>query len=728
MPVLKIHWMRSRTGTFAFVAAYLILRTLVSIASMHYAAGTGFSPWPVSSGLDVVFLLVCGWRWWPVPVLAAIARTALFPPELHATLPANSIAITLSVLVLALATMIAGERLHVRFPLRKPRDVGLFLGILGFAAPVVMAAIATGTLTAFGRFTLAQAPEQYGRLAIGLMTSIVVFVPSLALLLDWEEDADEAAAAGRRSGELLAGLIATVIVVGLEYAIGVRAGRPVLELSFVPLAYLAIRQGMRGAVLGVLAVDAASTLLHVAFSIPIVAQVEYQSYLIALALMAFLLGSVTQERDGFVARLHRRASVDELTELPNGDGLAAWIRRHQSRALVVVLLDIEDMRLLNEGVGRKSADALLREFASRLRDGLDTSCFVARVSSDEFAVATADARSPHSLIAEVRALLEAPFHVDGSRVFVAASAGAVRVARAGDVDELLRRADLALRRAKTSSNRTAVYTPELSGPSVPLLVVELHRAVERNELVPFFQPIYRYDAREGRWQLCGAEALLRWLHPERGLISPESFIDLLERLSIGDRVGWQVIEESLAAARVWRDRVPGFRVWVNLFARQALQEDCAQRIAGLLTRADVDPDALVVEVSEKTVVSEEREISSLVQQLRGLGVTTAIDDFGTGGSSLGRIREVPAHVLKIDRSFVTRCEVDAKAKAVAAAVVRLAGELGMETVAEGVENAPQVEAMVEIGCTFAQGYAMGHPVPAVLFDRLVAAAAEPDPV
>jgi EAL domain-containing protein (putative c-di-GMP-specific phosphodiesterase class I) len=292
--------------------------------------------------------------------------------------------------------------------------------------------------------------------------------------------------------------------------------------------------------------------------------------------------------------------------------------------------------------------------------------------------------------------------------------------RAGDPDDVMRRADLALHRAKSSPSRAVVYTPDLQGTGSPLLVVELHRALEMGEFVPFFQPIYKYTAESRRWHLVGAEVLLRWLHPERGVVFPSEFIDMLERMSIGDRVGWIVMEQSLRLANVWRRTVPDFRVWVNLFGRQVLDPQCVTRIRETVEAADSVADALVVEISEKVVVSEERDVSALAQALRRLGVIVAIDDFGTGGSSLGRVREVPAQVLKIDRSFVSRSEVDAKARAVAAAVVRLAGELGMSVVAEGVENTLQVEAMLAVGCEYGQGYALGHPVPAELFERMLA--------
>ncbi|HLX03278.1 MAG TPA: bifunctional diguanylate cyclase/phosphodiesterase, partial [Trinickia sp.] len=382
-----------------------------------------------------------------------------------------------------------------------------------------------------------------------------------------------------------------------------------------------------------------------------------------------------------------------------------------------VIMDVDDMRLLNQGVGRVAADHVLREMAIRMRATFPSSHFVARVSADEFAVAVVDDRSPHAIMAELRQFFEAPFDADGSRVFISVAMGAVRTTRAGSADELLRKADMALDRAKVTPSRTMVYAPDLHTGEAPSLVGELHRAVERHELVPFYQPIFAFDERMRVWRVSGAEALLRWIHPDRGIVLPASFIDLLERLQIGEHVGWRVMEESLLQAAEWRREIPDFRIFVNLFTRQVLERRCSERIAELIERTGASPDSLVVEINEGVVASDERDVSALVSKLRTLGVRTAIDDFGTGGSSLGRVREVPADILKIDRSFVNQSEVDLKAKAVAATVVRLARELGMAVVAEGVENTMQLEVMHETGCEYMQGYALGHPLPADLFAR-----------
>jgi EAL domain-containing protein (putative c-di-GMP-specific phosphodiesterase class I) len=184
------------------------------------------------------------------------------------------------------------------------------------------------------------------------------------------------------------------------------------------------------------------------------------------------------------------------------------------------------------------------------------------------------------------------------------------------------------------------------------------------------------------------------------------------------------LEESLMLATSWRSVIPDFKVWVNFFPRQILEPKCVERIHKAIENAGAVPEALVVEITERIVVSDELTVVSIVQALRSSGIRTAIDDFGTGGSSLGRVRDLPVEILKIDRSFVNRCEVDMKALSVASTIVRMAAELGMDVLAEGIENTLQVEAMIEIGCDYGQGYELGHPIPANLFERVIAAQAK----
>jgi len=671
-------------------------RTRITVTVICYLALSQVpQPWIPAAALDVLLFVLAGWRFWPLVPLAALVQSSYTVGIGHALEPV--IERSMAALIYASAVWILKEKLRVRVPPRGINDVLWFCALLVMAAPAFAGVVSMAFRWAFHAQTNGLAAD-FARYVSVNGAAILVLVPTALAAFRWKVLRPPAAHREPPLAEL-------IVLLALTGAL-VLAQQPLLDLSFVTIAWIAVRYGLRGAVIG-------SAVVAIAASV----HTGAQTFVGASALMALLVGSLTTERWDLLTRLSQRAYVDDLTGLPNRERLIEWVDRHRDVAVVLVVLDVDEMRLLNEGVGRIAADRTLQDIALRLRAGLPTSYFIARLSADEFAVALVDDRSPHAIMGELRGFFDAPFDMDGLRVFVSVSLGAVRMAHGGSGVEMLRKADIALHRAKSSPTRSVVYSSELQPGPGPSLVGELHRAVELGELVPFFQPIYRYDIASSSWQIAGAEALLRWMHPERGIVGPVDFIDLLERLAIGERVGWNVVEHSLLQAGKWRRDVPDFRVWVNLFARQALDRKCPQRIAELLEITAVPADALVVEISERIVASDERDMAALAQALKEMGVHTAIDDFGTGGSSLGRVRDVPAEILKIDRLFVARSEVDAKAKAVASTVVRLASELGMTVLAEGVENSMQLRVMRETGCDYAQGYELGHPLPADLFER-----------
>jgi diguanylate cyclase (GGDEF)-like protein len=706
--------------TTLYIVGFSLAWQAVDSLTRYIFTGKGeLSPvYPVLA-IDVLLLIYAGWRWWPLIPLSSLVHEFVFAqqPLTVSSILASLLVQTLVAIGLALAIRLVFERLGAGLPLRTLRDVTLFNGIVGVATPVLTGAVVVTLLVAIGGIAVADVPGELTRFIVGDVTAIVAVVPAIVTLVGWRRMRAPAEHRDPSQIEIVGSVAATAFLVALGIWLTSITHEPILDLSFVVMAWLAIRYGIRGAALASITAWMSAMAAQIAQSVAPDFVVQTQGFLFASSLMVFLLAGLVDERWEFIARLSRRAYVDELTGLPNRDRLIEWITSHADSAIVLVMMDIDDMRLLNQGVGRTAADRLLAQMAARLRGTFPSSHMIARVSADEFALAVVDDRSPHAVMTELRAFFDSPFEAAGSRVFVSVSMGAVRMSRAGSADEMLRRADIALHKAKVTPTRSAVYSPQMQGSESPSLVGELHRAVERRELVPFYQPIFRYDKTSDRWHVAGAEALLRWVHPERGIITPASFIELLERLTIGERVGWNVMEESLLQAAQWRAEISDFAVWVNLFARQVLHSRCRDRVRDLLERTTVPAGALVVEINESVVASDEGDVAALVASLRELGVHSAIDDFGTGGSSLGRVRDVPASVLKIDRSFVTKSEVDQKARAVAATIVRLAGELGMTAVAEGVENTMQLDVMYETGCKYMQGYALGHPLPADLFAR-----------
>ncbi|HUA08287.1 MAG TPA: EAL domain-containing protein [Candidatus Acidoferrales bacterium] len=706
----------NRQRTAVYVAAFLVAWQLAE-AFTHWAFPTlGASPIYPTLALDVLLLLYVGWQWAPLIPLSALLEWAAVDRTLAGLWPALIVQ-TVVALAFAYAVRLLLRRIGISLPLRTLRDVAWFCGLIGIAAPFVVGTAAVTLLVAIGKIAVEDLPEQLARFVLGDVTSVVSMVPAVITFAGWRQTRPPAEHQDPPLWEIVASVAATAVLVCGGIYLSSLTHEPVLDLSFVVMSWLALRYGIRGAALASITAWACTTVMQILLGLSPDLLVQTQGFLFASSLMVLLLAGLVDERWELVARLSRRAFVDELTGLPNRERLVEWITLHQDSAIVLVILDIDDMRLLNQGVGRVAADHVLQQMAIRLRATFPTSYMIARVSADEFAVAVVDDRSPHAIMTELRAFFDAPFDADGSRVFISVSMGAVRMIRAGSADEMLRKADIALDRAKETPTHAIVYSPELQVGESPSLVGELHRAVERRELVPFYQPIFRYDEATRAWRVAGAEALLRWIHPDRGIVTPANFIDLLERLSIGEHVGWNVMEQALLQAGEWRRDIPDFKVWVNLFARQVLHRHCRDRVRDLLERTAVSADALIVEINEGVIASDEGDVTALVSGLREIGVQCAIDDFGTGGSSLGRVRDVPASVLKIDRSFVTKSEVDTKARAVAVTVMRLASELGMTVVAEGVENTMQLEVMLETGCHYVQGYALGHPLPADLFAR-----------
>jgi|GEM_PF-1540106 len=703
--------------TMLYVIGFLLAWQAVdSLTHYLYRGSSGLSPvYPVLT-VDVLLLLYTGWRWWPLIPMSTLIRETAFGQVHHDLWPAVMVQCVVAI-GLAMAVRLVRGRFGVALPLRTLRDVALFNGIVGVATPVLVGVVVVTLLVAIGWTAVEHLPGELTRFIVGDVTAIVALVPAIVTLAGWRRMRPPAEHRDPAMPEIVLSVAATAFLVAIGIWLTSMTHEPILDLSFVVMSWLAIRYGIRGAALASITAWVSAMTAQLAQGIGSDLIVQTQGFLFASSLMVFLLGGLVDERWEFIARLSRRAYVDDLTGLPNRDRLVEWITRHADAAIVLVMMDIDDMRLLNQGVGRAAADHLLAQMAARLRGAFPSSHMIARVSADEFALAVVDDRSPHAVMTELRTFFDAPFDAAGSRVFISVSMGAVRMSRAGSADEMLRKADIALHKAKETPMRSAVYSPQMQGSEAPSLVGELHRAVERRELVPFYQPIFRFDSSSSAWHVTGAEALLRWVHPERGIVTPVSFIDLLERLSIGERVGWDVMEQSLLQAGRWREEIPDFTVWVNLFARQVLHSRCRDRVRDLLERTAVAPNALILEINESVVASDEGDVAALVSSLREIGVHSAIDDFGTGGSSLGRVRDVPASVLKIDRSFVTKSEVDNKARAVAATVVRLASELGMMVVAEGVENTMQLEVMYETGCNYMQGYALGHPLPADLFAR-----------
>jgi diguanylate cyclase (GGDEF)-like protein/PAS domain S-box-containing protein len=427
-------------------------------------------------------------------------------------------------------------------------------------------------------------------------------------------------------------------------------------------------------------------------------------------------------------RLHHLAHFDQLTLLPNRTMFLERldVALATDPSCTVVLLDLDRFKEVNDQFGHLAGDKVLCESATRLRECVtQPEATVARLGGDEFAIIVPHLADP--LIADriadsIRITLNQPFEIDGRRVLVGCSIGIALAPTHGNVsDELIGSADLALYRAKSEGgDRRQFFMPQLRDTSNARrrLEGELQRAWNEQEFEVFYQPQVRL--RDGA--VTGAEALLRWRHPERGLLAPAAFISVLEDMKLSETIGQWVLEAACKQAFEWRCFLPSFRIGVNLFETQLSSDSLVSNVANALASAALPPRSLELEITENVLLSDDDAWVNRIRAVREVGVGLAFDDYGTGYASLSLLKKFPLTRLKIDRSFVRDLATDADDAAIVSAVVSLGRGFGLEVIAEGVETREQVQLLMECGCEEAQGYLYGKPIVAQEFDRLLPSA------
>ncbi len=445
--------------------------------------------------------------------------------------------------------------------------------------------------------------------------------------------------------------------------------------------------------------------------------------LTVLALTVVRLAVTARENHLLTRRLEHRATHDPLTGLPNrtqlGDRLRAaaeGLRGH----IGVLLVDLDQFRTINETLGHDVGDAVLCAVADRLCEAVGPTATVARLGGDEFLVVVPDlpadpgaARAAGLALADgIREALAHGVEAAGRRHVLRASAGLVLYDGGSGVEDLVGDADLAMYTAKDGGrDRVAVFTSALRDRAVEhaQLEEELRAGLGRGELRVAYQPIV--DLATG--EAVAAEALVRWEHPERGLLAPGAFLGVAEQAGLMPRIGEIVLAEALAEQRRWpltRDGRPR-RVTVNLAADDLRDPGLPQRIQAAVRRSGSSSEALVLEITEKLIINDVSTAARVLHELSADGVQIAFDDFGSGHSGLSHLRDLPVDIVKLDRSFVRELD-SARGRVMVSTVLDLAAALGMRTVAEGIEQADELEALREMGCECGQGFALGRPMPA----------------
>ncbi|RYG98744.1 MAG: EAL domain-containing protein [Alphaproteobacteria bacterium] len=421
-------------------------------------------------------------------------------------------------------------------------------------------------------------------------------------------------------------------------------------------------------------------------------------------------------------RLFRLANIDALTDLPNR---AAWRNCLEatlgaSKLVTIMLFDLDRFKEVNDTLGHSAGDAVLREVAERLKSECPQAIMVARLGGDEFVALLPGVNSlsiRHIASALVDRISE-PFIFAGERIDVGVSIGIAFAPQHGaGGEEVLGAADLALYKAKAAGKgRYELFTPSLRQVAVARreFEAELKQAFVQGQFELFYQP--QIDTAMGR--VMGAEALIRWNHPTRGLLSPVSFIDVLAEKPSAPEIGAWILRAACQQAKVWQAAAPGFRIGVNLFQAQFRDRQLTQVVSDILEETGLIPNCLELEIVENILLRYDDSTLQLLKDLRRLGVGLAFDDYGTGFASLSLLKRYPVTRLKIDRSFIRNVATDFGDAAVVNAIIYLGRSFGMEVIAEGVETQEQYQFLQQQDCVEVQGYLFGKPVRAAEFEAM----------
>lgn len=421
-------------------------------------------------------------------------------------------------------------------------------------------------------------------------------------------------------------------------------------------------------------------------------------------------------------RLSRLASLDALTDLPNR---ASWRARldktmQATGEATVLLLDLDGFKEVNDTLGHSAGDALLIEVAARLKASLSMAISVGRLGGDEFVALLPgnDERQARAIAGLIISAFASPFEHAGRKQRVGVSVGVALAPQHGESSqELMNAADLALYRAKAAGKgHYEVFEPQLRQAAISRreFEAELRLAFERGEFELFYQPQFTIAER----RLTGAEALIRWNHPQRGLLTPAVFMDVLRQKRSAAAIGEWILRTACEQAARWRKIMPAFRVGVNLFEAQFRSGRLLASVRESLEHTGLDPEGLELEIVENVLLQSDDSTVQLLEDLRALGVGLAFDDYGTGFASLSLLKRYPVTRLKIDRSFVRDVTSDAEDAAIVRALLYLGESFGVSVIAEGVETEEQLSFLKHNHCTEAQGYLLGRPVPAGEFQDL----------
>jgi diguanylate cyclase (GGDEF)-like protein len=414
---------------------------------------------------------------------------------------------------------------------------------------------------------------------------------------------------------------------------------------------------------------------------------------------------------------------DPLTSLPNRtylkQQLAVTVNRAatEKQRFAILFLDLDRFKMINDTMGHDAGDLLLKAVAERIRHCVRENDFVARLGGDEFTVVLeniANLEGASNVAEKICRSVARPFVFMQQKMFVTTSIGISIFPDDGeDVSALIKHADSAMFRAKEKRNDFCFYERGMEAEIAKRLKLEqeLRKAIDSDQLVLHYQP--KVDFKTG--ELVGAEALVRWEHPLKGLVPPDVFIPLAEESGLINQLTDWVLENVAMQSKHWLDQGHSLVLAVNLSVKDLVQEDMHTKLESLIKRNELPMNVLELEITESTLMDHPELMIQELNKIKKMGITVAVDDFGSGYSSLNYLKKLPVDVLKIDRSFISDIESDPNDSAIVAGIIALAKNLGMSTVAEGVETEAQRYILQNLGCDSFQGYLVSKPVPPELF-------------
>jgi diguanylate cyclase (GGDEF)-like protein len=447
-------------------------------------------------------------------------------------------------------------------------------------------------------------------------------------------------------------------------------------------------------------------------------------FAIVLVVFQFLAGELLASKQR-ADELHRLATTDDLTGLANREMFRSRLEAEIERCAAdgesfgILLIDLDGFKEINDTLGHDYGDVLLQDLGPRLAETIDPAGLIARLGGDEFAVlpvpVPGDLKVLEGIAERLLACVQLPFVVHHLALEIGASIGIARYPDDGDdAHTLLRHADIAMYQAKRAQSAIRHYEPVFDNHSVQRLRLlgDFRRAISAGEIVLHYQPILELGAR----RVHGAEALVRWQHPERGLLAPDTFIPIIEQTGLISALTHCVLEGAVAQCAAWRAEGDELCVAVNLSVRNLLDRNLPAEVGRLLRANRLPPEALQLEITESMIMSDPERALLTITELSNLGVQLAVDDFGTGYSSLDYLSRLPIDDLKIDRSFVSPMLSDPSNLIIVRSTINLAHDLQLAIIAEGVEDEATLGRLEELGCDRVQGFHLGRPMPVDAFE------------